>query len=975
MLLDRTPHSVLRTASLGDDVYAFEWTWPTHLVGGSLDVVAVETGRSVLDQEIDLARLRNLRWGGWALRGRRVTGQFALEGEAPAPDLAIPVEFVSEGALFGRCFAEAISARHYRFSGEVMRLPPPGGFVEITPRIGALPIDARLRVPSSAFDCAGCLDPAEGTRAQGWAVDLRHPKRRLQLELRINGHVVATALADQMREDVRAEGLSDGHCGFVIPFPDSVPRDRPVLVEVTVAPNGPNLCNSPYLRPALPPYAGFFDGLNGGYADGWAIDMHQPGRKLVVEAVCGGEVIGTAVAELHRGDVEHAGLPSPGCGFHLLLDRPPIELLGRDVVVRIAGTDRVLPGSPRQVALNPNLARFLGRGDALRPDTSARLRRSITHRTHDLRISIIMPVFETRREWLAEALESVRRQWSANWELICVDDGSRAPHVQELLAAYARADKRIRVLRAPANLGIARAVNLGLRAASGEYVAFMDHDDALEPDAIHHLAETARRTGADLLYSDEVLTGQDLNAVIEVRARPAFSHDFYLSHPYFAHMVCIRTALAQALTGYDERMAISADVDFVLRAVERAAAVAHVPRVLYRWRTHGGSAGHAKRPEVMSATRSALERHLRRLGSPAEVSEGLGYNQFRIDWPDDGGEVLIVIPTKNRVDLLKRCIDSIERTAPGENIRIVIIDHQSTDPKTRRYLAAIGGRHRVMPYEGPFNYGRMNNQAVRRHGARARYLLFMNNDVEALAQGWLGRLRALAGRKQVGVVGPLLLYGNQRVQHAGVLVGFNGAADHAMKLAQAYGADGRREPGYNCNLTSVRDYSAVTAACMMMRRDVFRAVRGFDERFAVGFNDTDLCLRVRAAGFKVLYDGHTVLHHHESATRIGSAHLHHPEDDERLRARWARYFDGVDPFYSPLLSPRGIDHVLRTDEGCKGRMSARVVQLGPGPGGAPDQPVAWPSTARRGPPSRAAVPPAQAGSVALSRMSRSSTAG
>jgi GT2 family glycosyltransferase len=223
----------------------------------------------------------------------------------------------------------------------------------------------------------------------------------------------------------------------------------------------------------------------------------------------------------------------------------------------------------------------------------------------------------------------------------------------------------------------------------------------------------------------------------------------------------------------------------------------------------------------------------------------------------------------------------------------------------------------------------MNNLAVRTHGARAKYVLFLNNDVEAIEPGWIGRLRSLAARPEVGAAGPLLLYDNDRVQHAGVLVGFSGAADHAMKLVNAYSGPGVREPGYNCNLTSVRDYSAVTAACMMMRREVFAKVKGFDERFAVGFNDTDLCLRVREAGYKVLYDGHTVLYHHESATRIQSKEVEHPEDDARLHARWRQYFKTGDPFYSPLLTPRGTDHLLRSDQGCRGRMGARAVAIRP----------------------------------------------
>jgi len=931
--VDGVPQGMAATVPTEDGLdRCFELPLAAHVLGGWLDVIATETGRSVLAAEIDLSPYRGLRWGGWTIRGRRVMGSFSFEGAAP-PDgtLALPVEIVCEGTIYGQGFASPERRPGggvlYRFTVELNQLPPDRNPIEISPRVGGIPVHELLRLDPEVFGFAGFVDPGTAPRAEGWAVDLANPRARVPVELRINGHTVATAVADKMRGDVKDLGLSDGRSGFVIPFPRGTPHDRDLRVEVVIAGAGLSLCRSPYVKPAAPPYVGFFDSVEGPYAGGWIIDMHHPDKPVQVEAVCGGEVIGSGVADLYRGDVAEAGLPSAKCGFHFLLERPITDLFGRDIYLHVAGSERALAGSPRQVTQNPNITRFLGRSRAIPSATLARLARRMTYATRNIGLSIIMPVYETPRAWLIEAIASVQAQWSGNWELICVDDGSRQRHVREVLDAFAANDRRIRVLRAPANMGIAHAVNFGLRAARGNYVAFMDHDDTIEPDAIYRLAQAAQETGADLIYSDEVLTGSDINGVIQVRARPAFSHDFYLSHPYFVHMVCVRTSVARELAGWDERMPISADVDFVLRVIERAETIAHVPRVLYRWRTHEASTGHDKKAQVNGATKAALGRHLARLGLPGTVADGTGYNEYRIDWPDDGGEVLVVIPTKDRVDLLRTAIESIERTAPGENWRIVVIDHQSQDPKTVRYLAGLNGRHAVMPYEGKFNYARMNNLAVRTHGGDARYVLFCNNDVEAREPGWMPRLRSLVARPDVAAAGPMLLYDNDRVQHAGVLVGFSGAADHAMKFRNAYAGAGRRDPGYNCNLTSTRDYSAVTAACMMVRRDAFNRVRGFDERFAVGFNDTDLCLRLREAGYKVLYDGHTVLYHHESATRAEQDEREHPEDDDRLRTRWARFFAGCDPFYNPQLTPRGTDHMLRTDAGCDGRMTVRVTPM------------------------------------------------
>lgn len=782
------------------------------------------------------------------------------------------------------------------------------------------------------------------------------PGRRIVVEARVDGAVVARANADEYRAEVASLGLGDGRAAFVLHLPSLRPGEGEQRVEIVLAGTPTQLCRSPLVRRAAAKPLGCFDAVDGLYATGWLCNLADPAQPLVVEAVCDGRVIGAGRANLYRGDVAEAGLPSARCGFRVRLAGPLAALLGRDITMRVRDTGLPLPGSPLRARQNPNLGRFLARADLPAP-VQARLRRRMAWQTRGALLSIVMPVHDTRREWLEEALASVRRQWCPNWELVCVDDGSIAPHIREMLAAASLDEPRIRALHLPANGGIARAINAGLHAARGEYVAFMDHDDVLEPDAVHALLTAARSTGAELLYSDEAVTSEDANDILDVRARPAFSYDYYLSHPYFVHLVCVRTELARRLAGYDEAMPVSADVDFVLRSLEGSRRVAHVPRVLYRWRTHGGSTGHLRQREVMQATSGALQRHLDRIGTGATVSDGIGFNQFHINWPDDpDGEVLVVIPTRNRADLLRRCVSSVERTSAGLRTRIVIIDHQSDDPATLRLLGRLARKHTVMPYAGPFNYAAMNNAAVRAHAGDARYILLLNNDVEAIEAGWMGRLRSLAARPDVGAAGCLLLYGDRRVQHGGVIVGFRGAADHVAKLVPGYKPGGERTPGYNSALVSVRDYSAVTAACMMLKRAAWDAVGGFDEGFAVGFNDTDLCLRLRAAGYRVLYDGTTTLLHHESATRTERRAVAHPEDDALLRARWPEFFTAGDPFYSPLLNQAGTDHQLRSDAGCKGRLRPRVTDLNPPPAPpvpAADTGAAAPAARRR----RPAAPP------------------
>jgi GT2 family glycosyltransferase len=294
------------------------------------------------------------------------------------------------------------------------------------------------------------------------------------------------------------------------------------------------------------------------------------------------------------------------------------------------------------------------------------------------------------------------------------------------------------------------------------------------------------------------------------------------------------------------------------------------------------------------------------------------FNQFQVDWPDSEGKILIVIPTKNKADLLRTAISSIERHAAGVDYRLVVIDHASDEKESRAYLKEVAKRHIVMPYKGEFNFSRMNNAAVARHGAGMEFVLFLNNDIEATQEGFLSRLRRLANRPDIGAVGALLMYADKTVQHAGVVLGFNESAEHALKFQPVWlNEKGRRNLGYNCALTATRDYSAVTAACLMLRRAVFDEVGGFDEKFGIGFNDTDLCLRIGEAGYRILYDGSTILFHYESATRSLTKQVFHPEDTKLMITRWGDRLAAGDPFYNPNLSLRTQDHVPTEDVNCR----------------------------------------------------------
>jgi GT2 family glycosyltransferase len=905
---------------------------PPHLLFGTLDLLALPACRSLLLRPWALDAAYGLTVAAPVLDGLAVTGEF---GGAPWLADVIGVALLDEGAVAGQGVAIRVPGQPvWRYQVALANLAAPGRGLSLALRVGGMMAKAApVKIAPNALGLVGCVDVVTPTRVEGWALDLGAAESAVALDVLIDGDVVGTLRPDRKRADISVVNGEPGgvRCGFGFDLPS--PEDGHVAkrIEVCVAGTRTGLLGSPAVIDPMPSLMGRFDTLHGMSAHGWALDRSQPGQKVSVEVIGpDGAVLAQGPATHFRGDLLGAGLADGLCAFKVDISAHYERLIGQEVSVRFAGTNVVVAGSPIRIMPNGNQQRFLRRRDILlnKPGVLPRLRRALNHRAGTTGISIIMPVYNTPRAWLSEALESVRHQFCDAWELICIDDGSTASHVRSLIESYAANDKRVRLLSSPQNVGVTRATNFGLRAAQYPYVTFLDHDDYLEPDAVWQLIRTARQTDADLIYGDEALTDEHLQGILEFRLRPAFSHDYYLSHPYFVHPICVRTEIARRIGGWDESLAISADVDFVLRVLEHANRVAHVPAVLYRWRTHEGSAGHARQEQVMAATQGALQRHLDRLGRGGQVSNGPWFNQFRVDWPSDDGLILIVMPTKNGRTFLQTAVESIERTAAGAQYRLVVIDHESDEPETRDYLREIAARHVVMPYSGVFNFSRMNNLAVAAHGGDAAYVLFLNNDIEATQDGWLDRLRSLAHRAEVGAVGALLMYVDKRVQHAGVVVGFNNSADHALRLQDVFLDDaGRRNLGYNCALTSVRDYSAVTAACLMMRIGVFRDVGGFEEKFGIGFNDTDLCLRVGSAGYKVLYDGYTILYHYESATRAQTKQVFHSADTRRMTRRWSKLLKAGDPFYNPNLSLRTQDHVPREDPDCRIVYPPRVVAL------------------------------------------------
>lgn len=644
-----------------------------------------------------------------------------------------------------------------------------------------------------------------------------------------------------------------------------------------------------------PDIVGCIDGLVANSIFGWCVDPDGPEGPAELEFLQNGLVVGEGRTSLPRPDVVAAGFSNTHAGFRIALSSDYRAEAGA-VVARLARSKRTLVNSPYQPSADDHVAIWLKRWDGLASHELEELCDSMDRETAGSLLSIIMPVYNTPVDWLRRAINSVISQFCSRWELLCVDDASTEPLVQQVLTEFSAVDSRIKVIRREKNGGVSAAVNDGIRHARGKYVAFLDHDDALEPEAVYRVLKESL-SGHDIIYTDEVICGEDIDVISQVVARPSFSYDYYISHPYFVHFVSVKRSLAKKVGGYDLKMNISMDVDFVLRILENSKSVSHIPVPLYRWRTHDGSAGHEKIDAVMDATRRSLERHHARTNSRAEVSNGLTFNTFRHDFPSCA-KSLIIIPTKNRVDLLKPCVDSLLLTTESD---VLIVDHDSNDQATLDYMSQLPNRVKVIRYSGPFNFSAMNNRAVEEAGSGYDLYLFANNDVEAIEAGWIEHMQGLCLREDVGAVGALLLYSDGSVQHGGVVLNVGGPAEHVYKNAPSNLGEGRN-PGYISGLVSVRDFSAVTGACMMVRADIFKTVGGFDPLLAVGFNDIDLCLRIREAGYKVLFDGHAVLYHHESATRMTSKQLSHPKDTSLMSARWSDLMGRHDPYFSPLFS-------------------------------------------------------------------------
>ena len=534
-------------------------------------------------------------------------------------------------------------------------------------------------------------------------------------------------------------------------------------------------------------------------------------------------------------------------------------------------------------------------------------------------ISIIVPAYHTPEKYFMQMADSVRDQSYRNWELVIADAGAAEPPknakgrtVREMAESLAKEDPRVTYTALQANGGIAANTNAGILASHGEYIGFLDHDDVLEPDALYEIAERISGNGADMIYTDEDKVSADLKKFFQPHFKPEFNPDLLRSNNYITHFLVVKRTLADEAGYFDPELDGAQDHDFILRCSEKAEKIARVPRILYHWRTHSDSTADNPMSKLYAyeAGKKAVEGSLSRTGEEGTVELLPDYGFYRVHYALRGTpKVSVIIPNKDESEALRQCVDSLLDTGYPE-LEIIIVENGSSERLTFEYYREISENPKIhlIRWKKGFNYSAINNYGVR--FATGDYLLFLNNDVRGtISTGWLTELISVCQRESVGAVGAKLYYPDNRVQHAGVVLGIGGiAANLFTDLPKGRG-------GYMHKASVMQDLSAVTAACMMVKREAYEMAGGFTEELAVAFNDVDFCLKVGQAGYRIVYDPYAELYHDESRTRgaedTPDKIRRFQGEIEYFRSQWENVLKEGDPNYNPNLSLKKWNYSLR----------------------------------------------------------------
>lgn len=815
--------------------------------------------------------------------------------------------------------------------------------------------------------CIGYVDSFDDGVIRGWAIDRRKPDVHLKLAVIVNGEVIGTAECSKPREDIRSVlGHLTGEAGFEYEVPLrffdgkdhtlslQYPGGAPVRVLTSSA--SAEESDRLYFGAALPDrFQGFVDGLRGGTLQGWIVrrsprDEYGKGGCTVV-VTCDGVKIGQVKADRWRGDVSVHIKADPNCGFlfavptafrraraqtfrfyvapeHVELHNSPCvtslvtDKLEAALLDAAAQVDRIhqelaalrqsllLPAPDDQDTIEnyDEWARRyfveLTRRAGLERQEAAR------QRADQPLVSVLVPTYRPLLTDFRAAVESVIAQTYANWELVIVDDASRDPELTEMISVFCARDKRIRSVTHDKNQNISEATNTAIQHAKGEWIAFFDHDDLLVDVALDMMIHYALRTDAEVLYSDEDKVDQ-AGYYSEPNFKPDWNHRYLLGCNYVCHLLIVRAPTLRKVGPLQTVYNGAQDHDLVLRLSETVSAerIHHVPEVLYHWRKTPNSTAVdiSNKGYAVKAGVKAVNDHLDRVGTKAEVSSIKGLTIYRVSWAyEEQPTVCAIIPFREQIGLTRRCVQMLRKNTDWDKLEIILVDNGSTSQEAADFMEEARGVHgaRVITVQEEFNFSRLNNIAAQ--ATTADYLLFLNNDVFVEDRQWLRIMvnESLAD-PLVGIVGNKLFYPTGAVQHAGVVVGPSVIGMHVHRGAA------ETDYGYVGRALLPQEMTAVTAACMLVKAEVFQEGGGFDEvDLKVAYNDVDLCLKVRSRGLKVIYAADSTAAHHESVSR-GSDEA--PGKKERLQReaqvildRWGKNdLFRNDPAYNPHFAPRG----------------------------------------------------------------------
>lgn len=527
--------------------------------------------------------------------------------------------------------------------------------------------------------------------------------------------------------------------------------------------------------------------------------------------------------------------------------------------------------------------------------------------------SVVVPAYRTPILFLVQMIDSVRNQTYSRWELCIANASPEEKEMNEVLKQYTRLDDRIRVKNLDENLGIAENTNEAFSMATGEFVGLLDHDDLLAPQALYRMAEAFNCDDTiDVFYTDEDKVTTDLSEHFQPHFKPDFNLDLLRSNNYITHFFVARTALVKKVGGFRKEYDGAQDYDFIFRCVEQAKEICHIPEVLYHWRTHKASTADnpASKMYAFEAGKRAIEGNLARNGVEGIVSHTKDLGFYQVEYPvKENPRISILIPNKDQKETLKKCLDSVFEKSTYTNYEIIIIENNSVEPETFAYYKELEKRSnvRIVTWQGTFNYSAINNFGEKE--TEGEYLLFLNNDVEVINPRWMEEMLGNCQREEVGIVGAKLYYPDDTIQHAGTIIGIGGIAGHAFLNMP------RSRTGYLHKASIQMDLSAVTAACMMMKKEVFEKLGGFEEKLTVAFNDVDLCLRTVQAGYLVVYNPKVELYHYESKSR-GTEDSEEKvrrfqSEIEFMRNRWIDILKNGDPNYNKNLTLSKWNYSLR----------------------------------------------------------------